>query len=210
MTAPSAKPRKRRAYAPRMSIEDRKVQLRTAVLEVVTRSGYSGLTGDAISAAAGVTKPVLYSAYPTVTDLLKDVLAHVQQEAVEQLLAAFATTVGRPTAGDVARSWFAALEAHPGTWSAILLAGPDAPEPVRRQIDAGRTMIATVLADVFGARKRPELKGRYLVASEAIMAAAQHFGRMFMADRASVDVPTVAAVFDDLVAGAARAGAARS
>src|SRR5262249_42173762 len=81
--------RQRRAYAPRMPLDQRRQQLLDAALALIVREGYAGVTVDAIAQEAGVTKPVVYGAYANLSLLLTALLDRTQSDAVTQLLAAF-------------------------------------------------------------------------------------------------------------------------
>lgn len=199
MTTAPAAPRQRRAYAPRMPIEERREQLRSAALRLIGEQGYHGLTVEAISAAAGVTKPVLYSAYPTVAALLKDLLDRTRTDALAQLLAAVTGPSMAPA--EMTRAWFGILRDHPGTWAPILRTGPGTPDVVVHRISQGRQIVtdalAQGLADAYGRDQMP----RHHAAAQAFVAAAEHFGRAFVTAPDSVDVDVVAHLFDDLVRG---------
>jgi AcrR family transcriptional regulator len=51
--------------------------IRTAILEVLARSGYSGLTMDAVAAEAGVGKATIYRRWRTKQDLVVDTIAEL-------------------------------------------------------------------------------------------------------------------------------------
>jgi len=57
--------------------------IRAAILEVLARSGYSGLTMDAVAAAAGVGKATIYRRWRTKSDLVADAVAQLSHTPVE-------------------------------------------------------------------------------------------------------------------------------
>lgn len=182
-----------------MPIEERREQLRAAVLRLIGEQGYNGLTVEAISAAAGVTKPVLYSAYPTVAALLKDLLDRTQTDALSQLLAAVTGPSMAPS--QMTRAWLAIVRDHPDTWAPILRIGPGTPDVVLQRISQGRQMVTEALAQGLAGAYGGDQMSRHQAAAQAFVAAAEHFGRSFVNAPDSVDVEVVAQLFDDLVRG---------
>ena len=83
--------RKRRPYAARVPIEERRTQLLDAALRVIDRDGYDGVSIDAIAREAGVTRPVVYGAFDGLGPLLTALLDRQQQRAITQLFAALPT-----------------------------------------------------------------------------------------------------------------------
>jgi AcrR family transcriptional regulator len=182
-----------------MPVEERRAQLRDAALRLIGEQGYNGLTVEAISAAAGVTKPVLYSAYPTVAALLRDLLDRTQADALSQLLAAVTGPSMMPS--QMTRAWFAIVREHPQTWAPILLIGPATPDVVVDRIAQGRDVVTSALSQGLAGAYGGDDAARYRAAAEAFVAAAEHFGRAFVTAPESVDVEVVAHLFDDLVRG---------
>ncbi|HJQ06343.1 MAG TPA: TetR/AcrR family transcriptional regulator [Nocardioides sp.] len=192
--------RTRRTYAPRMPLEQRKEQLLDAALTLIGRVGYGGVTIEAIAAEAGVTKPVVYGAYAKLPLLLGDLLDHTYADALTQLLATFPDTTPRPA--EVTRAWAAAVRGNPRTWVPILLTGAHTPQVVLDRIEDGRQLVRDSLAQLL-ANGAP-ITSRDRVASEAIIAAAEHFGRRMLTTPDEVDDDELAELFEDLVRAAAR------
>src|SRR3954465_14994560 len=57
--------------------------IRAAILEVLARSGYGGLTMDAVAAAAGVGKATIYRRWRTKSDLVADAVAALGRLDIE-------------------------------------------------------------------------------------------------------------------------------
>ena len=94
----------RRPYAPRLPREERREQLLDAALAVIDREGYAGASIDAIAREAGVTRPVVYSAFENLADLLYTLLDRHEQRALTQLLEALsAEPTATAAAGDPRR-----------------------------------------------------------------------------------------------------------
>ncbi|BBH17331.1 TetR family transcriptional regulator [Nocardioides baekrokdamisoli] len=182
-----------------MPVEERREQLRSAALRLIGEQGYQGLTVEAIAAAAGVTKPVLYSAYPTVAALLKDLLDRTQNDALSQLLAAVTGPSMLPS--QMTRAWLTIVREHPNTWAPILRIGPGTPDAVLQRIGQGRDTVTAALAQALAGAYGSDQMPRHLAAAQAFVAAAEHFGRSFVASPDSVDVDVVGQLFDDLVRG---------
>jgi AcrR family transcriptional regulator len=57
--------------------------IRSAIVQVLAQSGYSGLTMDAVAAAAGVGKATIYRRWRTKSDLVADAVAALGQLVIE-------------------------------------------------------------------------------------------------------------------------------
>ena len=69
-----------------MPIEQRRRELLDAALHIVVRDGHAAVTMEAVAAAAGVTKPVVYGVFPNREALLGELLKREQAAALEQLV----------------------------------------------------------------------------------------------------------------------------
>lgn len=111
-----------------------------AALKVFAATGYSGATMDAVAAEAGVTKPTLYSYFPSKEslfqammlgkrDLMLDVFEHpLPQGMVADLVAfawAYADTVMRPEMLSLARLIIGEVQRFPEIGRAYQASGPD-------------------------------------------------------------------------------------
>lgn len=204
--------RRRRAYAPRMPLEERRRQLLDAALAIVVRDGYAGVTVDAIAQEAGVTKPVVYGAYDNLALLLTALLDRTQRDAVTQLLAAFPPDPehldAEHLAGDIARAWARAVRENPHTWTPVLRTGPHTPAPVLDRIEQGREVVRHALADLIAGGRdldAPTAR-RHRWVAHAVVAAAEHFGHLVLTDPDAITDDELAALFDDLVNGLLRPG----
>ncbi|MGI5227696.1 TetR/AcrR family transcriptional regulator [Actinoallomurus sp. CA-142502] len=202
--------RKRRAYAPRMPLEQRRRQLLDAALALIVREGYAGVTVDAIAQEAGVTKPVVYGAYANLPLLLTALLDRTQSDAVAQLLAAFPQDPRRLTskhlAGDIARAWARTVRENPQTWTPVLSTGAQTPAPVLDRIEQGREVVRKAIADFIGRGRDLDAATarRHLWTAHAVVAAAEHFGRLVLTRPDAITDDELAALFDDLVNGLLR------
>lgn len=207
--AKAAAVRKRRAYAPRVPVEERRQQLLDATLRIIARDGYAGVTIEAIAHEAGVTKPVVYGAYEKLPHLLQELLDRTQALALTQLLDALALE-SRPgsvdtRAGDVTRAWIRAVRANPTTWAPILMAGANTPQVVLDRIEAGREIVRRGLAQMLSEYLGSDAASsdRVSLAAQMLVAAAEHFGRVLVSQAATIDDDALAELFDDVARGLA-------
>ena len=119
---------------------NRERQILDAALTVFAATGYSGTTMDAVAAEAGVTKPTLYSYFPSKEslfqammlgkrDLMLDVFEHPSASGmVADLLTfawAYADTVMRPDLLSLARLIIGEVGRFPEIGRAYQASGPD-------------------------------------------------------------------------------------
>ena len=111
-----------------------------AALKVFAATGYTGATMDAVAAEAGVTKPTLYSYFPSKEslfqammlgkrDVMLDVFEHPSQQGmVADLLTfawSYADTVMRPDMLSLARLIIGEVQRFPEIGRAYQASGPD-------------------------------------------------------------------------------------
>ncbi|GAB1361545.1 TetR/AcrR family transcriptional regulator [Rhodobacter sp.] len=119
---------------------DREKRILDAALKVFAEMGYSGCTMDAVAAEAGLTKPTLYSYFPSKESLFQammlgkrdrmlDVFEHPSPEGMVQDLHIFAwdyaDTVMRPDLLSLARLVIGEVQRFPEIGRAYQAAGPD-------------------------------------------------------------------------------------
>ncbi|MEV5000342.1 TetR/AcrR family transcriptional regulator [Nocardioides sp. LML1-1-1.1] len=176
--------RKRRPYAARVPIEERRTQLLDAALRIIDRDGYDRVSIDAIAKEAGVTRPVVYGAFDGLGPLLMSLLERQQKRALGQLYGALPiTALGSPPLVLVERAVPALhqmLLNDPVTWRAILQTPANVPDPVRQRIEANqdqvRAMIQMMVATLLPAGTDAEL------AAHGILALMRHVGALVLAE----------------------------
>ena len=119
---------------------DREKRILDAALKVFAEMGYSGTTMDAVAAEAGLTKPTLYSYFPSKESLFQammlgkrdrmlDVFEHPSPEGMVQDLYTFAwdyaDTVMRPDLLSLARLIIGEVQRFPEIGRANQASGPD-------------------------------------------------------------------------------------
>lgn len=119
---------------------NRERQILDAALTVFAAQGYSGTTMDAVAAEAGVTKPTLYSYFPSKEslfqammlgkrDLMLDVFDHPSAKGMvadlQSFAWAYADTVMRPDMLSLARLIIGEVSRFPEIGRAYQASGPD-------------------------------------------------------------------------------------
>lgn len=190
----SQETRKRRPYAARMPIEERRTQLLDAALRVIDRDGYDGVSIDAIAKEAGVTRPVVYGAFDGLGPLLTALLDRQQQRAITQLFAALPTETATDAVAVVDLSGprlHQMLLDDPVTWRAILQSPANVPEVVRTRIESDRQQVRTIIeglvTSVLGAKVDAP------VMAHGIIALLEHFGRLVLDDPEQYDAARLTA-----------------
>ncbi|WP_182378747.1 TetR/AcrR family transcriptional regulator [Nocardioides sp. WS12] len=176
--------RKRRPYAARVPMAERREQLLDATLRIIDRDGYDGVSIDAIAKEAGVTRPVVYGAFESLGPLLMALLERQQQRALMQLFGALPQDLGEGKPADLIRQAGPALHQmlldDPVTWRAILQSATHAPEAVRERVEADREQVRhfveQLVVGTVGRRADAE------VLSHAVIAVLERFGQLVIAD----------------------------
>lgn len=148
---PETPSRPKRRYAPRLPVEQRREHLLDAALRIVARDGYESVSIEAIAQEAGVTRPVVYSAYDGLGPLLHALLDRTQRRALASALGLMPEPGQDQDVVDWALAAYAALldivRKEPDVWRPVLGLTRNAPAVVRDRIDATRELIRGYLAD---------------------------------------------------------------
>lgn len=151
------KPRQRRTRKP---VETRREEVLDAALDLVAEGGFSSLTMEGIAREAGVSKPVVYAAYPDldrlVTALVDREHAHLFASMAEVSAAARTLTGTRARLG----AWFAGMAdlvlRAPKPWVVVLVRPEDSPAHLRETIRAGWDALRQQLGDTIDVADDPE------------------------------------------------------
>ncbi|MFJ2240831.1 TetR/AcrR family transcriptional regulator [Streptomyces sp. NPDC087859] len=189
------RPRRRRPYAPRVPIEERREQLLDAALAVIVSDGYDRVSIDAIAKRAGVARSVVYGAFENLDALLTALLDRQQARAFERLLRTVpdAGELSDPAAfaSEAVRRMADMLHQDPDTWRLILLPPGNMPVVVRDRIEADRErfrlLVERWLSLALADRSDPGLDAQVL--AHALVACAEHFGRVALTEPAKFDLP---------------------
>ncbi len=198
--------RKRRPYAARMPVEQRRTELLDAALRVVARDGYGALTAQAIAHEAGVTKPVLYGAFDTLPALLEALLDREERKAMGQLTSVLPFMIfGDPStlAARVTKAWIEAVRREPVTWRLILAGDGSAPTALTARIETARAALRAQVASLIATYIPAETADPAILA-RALIAMAEEFGRLLVSHPEEVDVDRLATTVQALVNGVVR------
>jgi AcrR family transcriptional regulator len=139
--------RQRRKYAPRLPREQRREQLLDAAKSVLADCPLHELSMESVADAAGVGKPVLYTAFRTRAELLDALLAREHRRGLDQVRTAMPDdlAVPGPTGAYAATvsAFLGAVLDDPTRWRLILTVPDSAPREYR---DALRTARSSIVA----------------------------------------------------------------
>ncbi|MEA2355426.1 MAG: hypothetical protein QOD61_1555 [Solirubrobacteraceae bacterium] len=179
----------RRPYAARMPPLDRRRQLLDAALAVIIRDGYGAVSIETIAREAEVSRPVIYGVFAGLGELLEALLDRQEQRALAQLSRVLPAV---PADEDpdrflvgVARSLAEAVAGDPDTWRPILLPPEGTPAAVRERVDRDRERVrrqVEVLLEWSVARRGGPPGFDVELASHALVAVAEHGGRLVLSD----------------------------
>lgn len=148
-------PETSRRYAKRLSVEERRPQLLDAALRVIVEDGYRGATLNAIAERAGVSKPVIYSAFGDRDTFLLALLDREEARALDAIRRALpdvaevqdrdalAAAIATGVAG-----FLRAVAAEPDPWRLILTESDATPPAMRDRIARDREVVHRGLVDV--------------------------------------------------------------
>ena len=203
-----------RAYAPRMAPEERRRQLLDAALALIAEDGYESVTIEAVANRVGVTRPVVYSVFSNVDELLVTLLDSHEKRTMVGVGKAVSDHGEGP--GALVRNamfeFLRSIEASPDGWKVILQAEDSAaPAEVQRRYVRGREHVTGLLADALRTSLGPaaaELDTEIL--AEAIVTLAHRGGTLMLADPDRYPLERMLGMADGLAAqidGLAVAGA---
>ena len=130
-----------RPRAERVSPEHRRPLILDAAFAVFLREGYFGASMDDLAREAGVSKPVVYSAFPNKDELFVALVGREEQRVLREIAAAIparAEADPRGAMADGLAGFLRAVAASPDAYRVILLGDGGVPEPVARRIAEGR------------------------------------------------------------------------
>jgi AcrR family transcriptional regulator len=181
-----------------MAPEQRREQLLDAALDLALERGFHAVTVDGVARAVGVTRPVVYGAFPDVSALLSALVEREQGRAFAGLLAALPPVPGDAVDVDPDELLVAGLTAfltavrdRPRTWRVMLLPPEGAPAELQERLTTERDAALHQLRELtaWGLPKRPggvaldpELFAR------ALQGLAEGAARLVLADPAAYPV----------------------
>lgn len=188
MTEAPTAPKKRR-YAQRLPLPERRQHLLDAALRVLAREGYGRLSIEAIAREADVTRPVVYGAYDGLGPLLHALLDRCERRALASI-ADLLPKDGVPKdlvewMTEAADGFISAVQNDRETWHPILGFIANSPAVVQDRIaekrELVRTQMAVALAELLGPERSREIDPE--VVSHLVLASWEEFGRLALDDR---------------------------
>jgi AcrR family transcriptional regulator len=128
-----------------MAPEQRREQLLDVALDLALERGFHAVTVDGVARAAGVTRPVVYGAFPDVSAILDALVEREQQRALAGLLAAVPPVPGDGSDVDPdvlllrgLTAFLTAVRDNPRTWRVMLLPPEGAPAALQERLTTER------------------------------------------------------------------------
>lgn len=205
MPTVSESTRRRRPYAARVPMEQRREQLLDAALAVIVREGYAAVSVEAVAREAGVTRPVVYGAFDGLGPLLTALLDRQQVRAFGRLLQALPDRVDRDdpvglVTGSV-RRLVAMVREDPDTWRMVLLPPAGVPDAVVARVESDRERVRHFFAttiDGLLAGRSDHVDAEVL--SHAVLAVVEHFGRLLITEPDRFDTERLVAAVRSVLA----------
>ncbi|WP_050668282.1 TetR/AcrR family transcriptional regulator [Luteipulveratus halotolerans] len=199
---PDAQPRRRR-YARRMTVDERREQLLTAALAVLDRDGYPGLSVEAIAREAGVTRPVVYAVFDGLRDLLDALLDQTRERALNQALALMDHVHDHSDVGawvsDMTSTFLSTVQDDPQVWRPVLGLVRGAPPEVSERIDTTRDLICAQLATGLRERTAGHGEADAELYARIALASAEELARAALRDPAAYTPARVASAYSVLL-----------
>ncbi|UTI67093.1 MBL fold metallo-hydrolase [Paraconexibacter antarcticus] len=149
-------------YATRMPADTRREQLLDATRRVVARGGYTALTMEAIAREAGVTKPVVYSAFANRDDVMARLLEVEGARVVADIGAVIERAAHETSTADLTAMVSLGLglvldvvRRQHQRYRLILVGIDGAPLEVRQAVDEGRRTVTARIAAILGRAPLP-------------------------------------------------------
>jgi AcrR family transcriptional regulator len=140
----------KRRRAAHLGPERRRPLVLDAALALFRERGYEGTSMDAIAAAAGVSKPVVYACYPSKAELFEALLRREEERVLSEIQAALPAGAEQGDAEKVLVEGFTAflraVAASPEAYRVIFLGEGGANAAIARRVQRGRQMQIDALA----------------------------------------------------------------
>ena len=182
-------PRPRAAH---LGPERRRPLVLDAAFDLFLERGYEGTSMEAIAAAAGVSKPVVYACYASKEELFEGLLRREEVRVLDAIQASLPADADvddpEPLLVEALTAFLRAVSDSPDAYRIIFL-GEGATTAIARRIQRGRALAVDAVADL----ARGWLKGRREGAADA--------------DASPVDVDAAARLLGTVIVGLAESGA---
>lgn len=143
----------------RLAAPARRDQILEVTAAIVAREGFGAASIQAVSAAAGISRPIVYEHFGDLDGLLEALVKREMNAAAEQVAA---TRLRDLSEGDPTELmleslglFLDAVERHPDTWRLVLMPSEGAPTSLRRSIAVGRAGVLEGLGHSVRAGLKP-------------------------------------------------------
>ncbi len=170
-----------------MSAPQRREQLLDVATELVGARGFHGVSIEAISQGAGITRATVYQHFPELHSILEAVIERGTSRALSQISG---TTLGDLTGGEPTQlmleslaAYLHAVQSEPSTWRLILMPPEGAPKALHASIARGRNAVLANLTEAV--RPALELDGEAPDAeltARLMSAISDEYARMLLTD----------------------------
>lgn len=170
-----------------MSAPQRRGQLLDVTLEIVAVQGFQDVTIEAVSRAAGITRPVVYEHFGDLAGLLDAVVKREMAHALHQVTETALTELTEGPPVDLMieslSSYLHTVRSHPTTWRLVLMPPQGAPEILREHIAQGRAAVLDRMIEAV----RPALAARWEspdaeLTARMLSAIADEYARLILED----------------------------
>jgi AcrR family transcriptional regulator len=198
---------RRRPYAKRVPMGERREQVLDAALHLIATDGYRAVSMEAVAREVGVTRPVVYGAFPSLPVLLAALVVREEQRALRVLRAIVPDDPGDRHPDDVLmdslRAFLEAVARHPDTWRLILLPIEGTPRFVRREVERKRAKLLEQLRELvrWGLEHRGGLRELDEdLLTRAILSVGEEAGRLLLTDPDRYPIPRLTGYARELLA----------
>jgi AcrR family transcriptional regulator len=180
----------RRPYAKRVPMAERRRQVLDAALKIIATGGYDAVSMEAVAREVGVTRPVVYGAFPSLPVLLAALVVREERRAVRVLSEIVPDELPYgvdpdDVLVDSMTRFLRAVAEHPNAWRLILLPIEGTPALLRREVRRRRANLLKELRGIvrWGLEHRGGLGGldEDLLA-RAILSAGEQAARLLLSD----------------------------
>lgn len=178
-----------RVRAPRVPAAQRREQVLDAALELVCDAGFGAVSMEAVARRMGVTRPVVYRAYPSLPVLLGALLLRERRRAERLLDRVVPADPGdrepERVLLDGLAGFLASVREHPRTWRLVLAPVEGTPATVLRHVVRRRAALTARIARLldWGLPRlgAPDDLDRELLA-RTLLSAAEEAGRLVLTE----------------------------
>jgi AcrR family transcriptional regulator len=178
-----------RARAEHLGPERRRPLVLDAALRVFVEHGYAGTSMDAIAAAAGVTKPVVYECYPSKEKLFSALLEREEQRLLDAVGKSLPDSIRVDDIRQLLENGFTALfkaaASAPASWRVVFGSENGVEPAVARRFRRGRAAVVAqveqLVAPVLAQTGTVEAKRRAPLYAELLASIGEGGVRMLLA-----------------------------